>query len=107
MKRTLPFIVFCLFSWALTASNLPETAPSTVTFETQGNHLFVAFERLVDLETTRKIEIFNERGIRVFRGDAFSTRSVSGLNISKLNEGLYTIQITLFDQIVRSSFEKD
>ncbi len=107
MKRTLPLVVFCLFSMAVTASKPPSIVPSTVSMETQGNHLLLAFERSIDLETTRKIEIYNDKGFRVFRGDAFSSKAVSGLDISRFSLGEYQVRITLFDQIIETSFKKE
>ncbi len=108
MRAIIPMLTF-LFAFTSTYAEMtnPINPPvAAVQFDLQKEFVFITFSDKVAIEKKCLIEVFNEKGKRIFKSKTKKGEKISELNMHQLKQGTYLIQTTVGEVVYRETYRK-
>ncbi len=108
MKVLIPMLTFLFAFTSMHAINSDPVKPlaAAVQIDLQKDFVFITFSDKIAIEEKCLIEVFNEKGKRIFKSKTRRGEKISELNMKQLKAGTYLIQTTVAETIYRETFRK-
>ncbi len=109
MKAMFPLFMYLVTLYSsFLGADVPKFEPpaNKVVFELKDDFIFITYTDHSDLLIRRPIEVFNERGKRIFRCQTKKMEKITELNMQQLKEGRYYVRTIVDDVVYKQTFTR-